>query len=167
MGGQTAADVVTERLSQDGRARRRMRRAALGMISGLLIEFAAGMLVNLFTTIPDSHPGSDPSEYLGGSFDSVRWALSQSGLPALVFHASWGLLLIVDGVVLIILARRVGRRSVTVSTVLGFLLVVGAGFNGASFLDFRQDYSSMLMATFFGLAILVYAVVLFLLPADT
>jgi hypothetical protein len=167
MGGQTAADVVTERLSQDGRARRRMRRAALGMISGLLIEFAAGMLVNLFTTIPDSHPGSDPSEYLGGSLDSVRWALSQSGLPALVFHASWGLLLIVNGGVLIILARRVGRRSVTVSTVLGFLLVVGAGFNGASFLDFRQDYSSMLMATFFGLAILVYAVVLFLLPADT
>ncbi len=167
MGGQTAADVVTERLSQDGRARRRLRRAALGMISGLLIEFAVGMLVNLFTTIPDSHPGSDPSEYLAGSFDSVRWALSQSGLPALVFHASWGLLLIVNGVVLIILARRVGRRSVTVSTVLGFLLVVGAGFNGASFLDFRQDYSSMLMATFFGLAILVYAVVLFLLPADT
>jgi hypothetical protein len=167
MGGQTAADVVTERLSQDGRARRRLRRAALGMISGLLIEFAAGMLVNLFTTIPDSHPGSDPSEYLGGSFDSVRWALSQSGLPAVVFHAGWGLLLIVNGGVLIILARRVGRRSVTVSTVLGFLLVVGAGFNGASFLDFRQDYSSMLMATFFGLAILVYAVVLFLLPADT
>ena len=167
MGGQSAADVVTERLSQAGRARRRLRRAALGMISGLLIEFAAGMLVNLFTTITDSHPGSDPSEYLGGSFDSVRWAISQSGLPALVFHASWGLLLIVNGGVLIILARRVGRRSVTVSTVLGFLLVVGAGFNGASFLDFRQDYSSMLMATLFGLAMLAYAVVLFLLPADT
>jgi hypothetical protein len=67
---------------------------------------------------------------------------------------------------LIILARRVGRRAVTVSTVLGFLLVVGAGFNGASFLDFGQDYSSMLMATLFGLSVLAYAVVLFVVPAD-
>jgi hypothetical protein len=167
MGGQTAADIVAESLSTDGRARRRLRRAALGMVGGLLIEFLAGMLVNLFAMIPDSHPGSDSAEYLGGSFDSVRWALSQGGLPALAFHASWGLLLIANGVVLIILARRVGRRSVTVSTVFGFLLVVGAGFNGASFLDFRQDYSSMLMATLFGLAMLAYAVVLFLLPADT
>jgi hypothetical protein len=136
------------------------------MVGGLLIEFLAGMLVNLFTTIPDNRPGPNPTAYLGGSFDSIRWAIMQSGLPALAFHASLGLLLIVNGLVLIILARRLGRRSVTVSTVLGFLLVVGAGFNGASFLDFGQDYSSMLMATLFGLSVLAYAVVLFVVPAD-
>jgi hypothetical protein len=167
MAGRTVADGVAESPLADGRATRRLRRAALGMVGGLLIEFLAGMLVNLFTTIPDNHPGSNPSEYLGGSFDSIRWAITQSGLPALVFHASLGLLLMVNGLVLILLARRVGRRSVTVSTVLGFLLVVGAGFNGASFLDFGQDYSSMLMATLFGLAVLAYTVVLFLLPSDT
>jgi hypothetical protein len=166
MAGPTVANDVAESPPAEGRARRRLRRAALGMVGGLLIEFLAGMLVNLFTTIPDNHPGSNPSGYLGGSFDSVRWAITQSGLLALAFHASLGLLLIVNGLVLIILARRLGRRSVTVSTVLGFLLVVGAGFNGASFLDFGQDYSSMLMATLFGLAVLAYTVVLFVVPAD-
>ena len=162
----TVADGIAEGPSTDGLARRRLRRAAMGMVGGLLIEFLAGMLLNLFTTIPDSHPGSNPAEYLGGSFDSVRWAITQSGLPALAFHAGWGLLLMVNGLVLIILARRVGRRAVKVSTVLGFLLVVGAGFNGASFLDFGQDYSSMLMATLFGLSVLAYAVVMFVVPAD-
>lgn len=65
-----------------------------------------------------------------------------------------------------LLARRVGIRSVTVAAALGFLFIVGAGFNGASFLDFQADYSSLIMATLFGLAVLAYAVVLFLLPAD-
>jgi hypothetical protein len=147
-------------------ARSRLRRATLGMIVGLMIQFAAGMLVNLFTKIPGSHPGSNPSDYLSGSLQSVIWATTQSGLPALVFHTTWGLLLVVNGVVLIALARSVGRRAVTVSAVLGFLFVVGAGFNGASFLDFNEDYSSMFMATLFGLTVLAYTVVLYLMPAD-
>jgi hypothetical protein len=147
-------------------ARSRLRRLTLGMIVGLMIQFAAGMLVNLFTKIPDSHPGSNPSDYLSGSLQSVNWATAQSGLPALVFHTTWGMLLMVNGVVLIALARGVGRRAVTVSAVLGFLFLVGAGFYGASFLDFNDDYSSMIMATLFGLSVLAYTVVLFLLPAD-
>jgi hypothetical protein len=52
---------------------------------------------------------------------------------------------VVNGVALILLARRVGIRSVTVAAVLGFLFIVGAGFNGASFLFYdpaRHDYPS-------------------------
>lgn len=152
--------------SEGSVARSRLRRATLVMIVGLMIQFAAGMLVNLFTKIPDGHPGSNPSYYFSGSLQSVIWATTQSGLPALAFHTTWGMLLVVNGVVLIALARGVGRRAVTVSAVLGFLFVVGAGFNGASFLDFNADYSSMIMATLFGLSVLAYTVILFLLPAD-
>ena len=166
MATQAAAQGSTEDHPAGGRVRRRLRAATLGMIVALLVQFAAGMIVNLFTTIPDNHPGSQPSDYLAGSFDSIRWAITQSGLPALIFHTAWGLLLVVNGVVLIVLARRVGMRSITVAAVLGFLFIVGAGFNGASFLDFQADYSSMIMATLFGLAVLAYSVVLFLLPAD-
>jgi hypothetical protein len=147
-------------------ARSRLRRATLGMIVGLMIQFAAGMLVNLFTKIPDGHPGSSPSDYLSGSLQSVIWAATQNGLPALAFHTTWGLLLVVTGAVVVSLALGVGRRAVTIWAVLGFLFLVGAGFNGASFLDFNEDYSSMIMATLFGLAVLAYGVVLFLLPAD-
>ncbi|MGA3031374.1 MAG: hypothetical protein ABSE58_11690 [Candidatus Limnocylindrales bacterium] len=147
-------------------ARFRMRRATFGMIVGLLIQFTAGMLVNLFTKIPDNHPGSNPSGFFSGAFQSVTWAIAQSGLPALVFHAVWGLLLMIDGLALIVLARAVGKRSVTVAAVLGFMFVLGAGLNGASFLNYREDFSSMIMATLFGLAVLMYSLVLFVLPAD-
>lgn len=166
MATQTAAQGSTDIPSASGRARRRLRAATLGMIVALLVQFAAGMLVNLFTTIPDSHPGSQPSDYFAGSLNSIGWAVTQSGLPALIFHTAWGLLLVVNGVVVILLARGVGMRSVTVAAVLGFFFIVGAGFNGASFLDFQADYSSMIMATLFGLAVLAYSVLLFLLPAD-
>jgi hypothetical protein len=166
MAAQVVAQGSAEDHSANRRSKRRMRAATLGMILALLIQFAAGMLVNLFTTIPSSHPGSQPPDYFAGSFESIRWAITQSGLAALIFHTAWGLLLVVNGVALILLARRVGIRSVTVAAALGFLFIVGAGFNGASFLDFQADYSSMIMATLFGLAMFAYAVVLFCLPAD-
>ncbi len=156
---ETSAVGIAVDPSAQAVARFRMRRATFGMIVGLLVQFAAGMLVNLFTKIPDSHPGSNPSEFFSGSLQSVTWAILQSGLPALVFHVVWGLLLMVDGIVLMMVARRVGKRSITVAAVLGFLFVLGAGFNGASVLNYRDDFSSMIMATLFGLAVLMYAVV--------
>jgi len=143
--------------------RRRLRAATFGLLVGLLIQFLAGMLVNLFVTIPTSHPGASPAEYFGGSVQSVIWALGQRGLPGLVVHTGWGLVLVVGGLALAVRARKARRRGVTVAAVLGFLFMLGAGFNGASFLDFHEDASSMIMATLFALAVLCYAAMLVLL----
>ena len=150
----------------DPAARRRVRGAAFGLLIGLVVQFLAGMWVNLFVTIPDAHPGSKPSEYFSGSAQSVVWAITGSGLPALVFHAVWGLLLVLGSAALAFQARRLHRRSLTVAAVLGFLLVLGAGFNGASFLDFGEDFSSMIMATLFALAVLCYVSILVILADD-
>lgn len=53
---------------------------------------------------------------------------------------------------------RSGRRAIGALTVLGGLLVMGAGFNGASFLDFADNTSSLIMALLAFAAIGVYAV---------
>jgi hypothetical protein len=59
-----------------------------------------------------------------------------------------------------------GRRSVSVACVLGFLFVVGAGFNGASFLDFAgKNISSPIMALLALAAACCYLALLYLLPA--
>ena len=147
-------------------AHRRVRGATFGLLVGLVVQFLAGMWVNLYVTIPDAHPGSKPSEYFAGSAQSVAWAITGSGLPALVFHAAWGLLLVLGSASLAVQARRLHRRSLTVAAVLGFLLVLGAGFNGASFLDFGEDFSSMVMATLFALALPCYVSILFILAGD-
>ena len=60
----------------------------------------------------------------------------------------------VDGV-------RSGRRAVGAWSVLGGLLVIGAGFNGASFLDYGHDISSLIMALLAFGAIACYAAALF------
>jgi hypothetical protein len=146
--------------------RRRARGATLGLLIGLIVQFLAGMWVNLFVTIPDVHPGAKPDEYFSGSAQSVVWAITQSGLPALVFHALLGLLLVLGSLSLAIQVRRLHRRSLTAAGILGFLLVLGAGFNGASFLDFGEDFSSMIMATLFALALACYVSILFILAGE-
>jgi hypothetical protein len=139
--------------------RSQVRRTTVGLIVALIIQFLIGMLVNLFVTIPDSHPGSQPSEYFSGSFESVTWAIS-SGPVLLVAHVILGLLLGLGSLALIVRVRSLRRRRLTIAAVLGFLFIVGAGFNGASFLDFNADYSSMIMATLFAAALLSYVAVL-------
>jgi transcriptional regulator with XRE-family HTH domain len=59
-------------------------------------------------------------------------------------------------------AAGAGRRGATAWSVLGGLLVIGAGFNGASFLDFGHDFSSLIMALLAIAAIACYAIALFL-----
>jgi hypothetical protein len=49
-----------------------------------------------------------------------------------------------------------------VSAILGLIGVLGAGFNGGSFLNYHQDFSSMIMATGFAVAVVAYSAGLYL-----
>ena len=138
--------------------------ATLIMIGALLVQFVLGMAANLFVTIPAHHPGARPGNYLVGSGQSVGWAIS-SGPLALAAHATLGILLVVTGFVLIFLAASSGHREVLVASILGVLFILGAAFNGASFLDFNDNPSSMIMAGLFAAALACYVVVLFQLNA--
>ena len=44
----------------------------------------------------------------------------------------------------------------------GWVGTVGAGFNGGSFLNYHEDFSSMLMATGFAVATIAYVFTLYL-----
>ena len=81
---------------------------------------------------------------------------------ALAVHASLGLALAVFAIGAAVHAIRAGRRAVAAWSVLGGLFVIGAGFNGASFLDFNHDVSSLIMALLAFAAIGSYIVALFL-----
>ncbi len=132
-------------------------RAYLLMSLLLLAQFVLGMAVNLFVTIPTHHPGAHPSNYLTGSGRSVGWAIPHGGVW-LAAHVSLGLALVLGGIVTITLATRSGNRVSMATSALGGAAILGAAFNGASFLDFNQDYSSMIMAGLFAVAIGSYVV---------
>jgi hypothetical protein len=128
----------------------------------VLVQAAIGMIVNLRVAVPRSHPGSQPSDYFGGSLKSVVWAIGH-GATALAIHAALGLALVVIVIAVATHAFRVRRRVVGAWAVFAAALVIGAGFNGAAFLDFNHDTSSLIMALLALAAVACYAVTLFLL----
>jgi hypothetical protein len=128
----------------------------------VLVQAAIGMAVNLYVTVPTHHPGAHPSSYFGGSVHSVGWAIGH-GATALAIHATLGLVLAALTAGAAIWSLRFGRRAATAWSTLAALLVIGAGFNGASFLDFNHNANSLIMALLaFGAAI-SYAIALFTL----
>lgn len=135
---------------------RLLRRLAISMLVLLLLQFIVGMVVNFWVAVPDQHPGAQPANYFVGSAQSVWWALSDSGL-ALASHAGLGAILgILSVVTLVYGVLRRTRLWVTV-TVLGWLGVFVAGFNGASFLNYGFDVSSLIMSLAFLVALVAYA----------
>jgi hypothetical protein len=80
----------------------------------------------------------------------------------LAVHAGFGLVLVIASAGTMVQAIRARRRGLIISSVVGFIGVIGAGFNGASYLNYHEDLSSMLMATGFAIAVVAYSVGLYL-----
>ena len=140
-----------------------LRRLALGAVVLVLVQAGIGMVVNLDVTIPAHHPGARPANYFSGSASSIGWAITH-GAAALAIHATLGLAVAVLVIGVAVRSFAVASRPVRAWSVLAALLVIGAGFNGASFLDFNNDVSSLIMAMLAFAAVACYSVVLYLLP---
>ena len=131
----------------------------------LVIQFLLGVAVNLFVKIPDQHPGYNPPEYFSGVAQSVTWAILH-GHILLALHAGFGLVLVLAAVGTLVQGIRSRQRGILLCTVFGFIGIAGAGFNGGSFLNYREDVSSMLMATGFAVAVVAYSVGMYLAASD-
>ena len=149
---------------QDERLRESTRIGFLMALLFLVVQFLLGMAVNLFVKIPTNHPGANPPEYFGGVVQSVTWALLHGPL-LLTLHAGFGLIIVFAAAGLLARAIRSRSRAMIVVASLGAFGVLAAGFNGGSFLNYNQDFSSMLMASAFALAVTSYAAGLFLIAA--
>jgi hypothetical protein len=117
----------------------------------LLAQYLFGMAVNLFVKVPESHPGGESSEYLSGVVQSTVWAVTDGGGLWLTLHAGLGMLLVVGSLAALI--QSIGSHD----------CVLGAGFNGGSFLNYHEDFSSMIMASLFAIALGSYAYGVYLL----
>src|SRR5665213_1655489 len=110
----------------------RLRRQGTGLLCGYALQFLAGMLLNLFVTIPNTHPGSTGSEYFSRSAHSLGWTLSGGGGWELAFHVYLGLLLVVGSISLFIFAMQIHNKSWSIAGGIAAVLTLGAFFNGLS-----------------------------------
>jgi hypothetical protein len=92
----------------------------------------------------------------------VAWATAH-GAATLAVHTTLGLALVVFVVGTAVHALRSGRRAAGGWSLLGGLFVIGAGFNGASFLDYAHNINSLIMTLLALAAIGCYATALMLL----
>jgi hypothetical protein len=141
-----------------------VRRMVLGAIVLVLVQTGIGMDVNLYVAVPTHHPGAQPANYLTGSVHSVAWAIAHGAL-SLAIHASLGLALILLAIAIPVRTLKIASRSAGGWTILAGALIIGAGFNGASFLDFGHDINSLIMSMLAFAALGCYAMVLFSVPA--
>jgi len=138
----------------------RLRLYGVVMCWLLIAQFVLGMVTNLYVTVPSHHPGTADSNYFAAAAVSVAWSIGH-GEGWLAAHAALGLALAVVSIVLVATSIRSRERTWIVASVLGACFLIGAGFNGASFLIFGKNYSSLLMSALFALSLGSYLTALF------
>ena len=150
--------LSTQTRSSETKISQSMLRTFTAIILVLLAaQFLDGMLVNLYVQVPAVHPGANAPEYFSGVVQGVAWALLHAPLWLLV-HAIVGLLLFLASLILIGFAIAARRRGWIIISVIGLFGIMAAGFNGASFMNYGHNFSSLLMSIGFLLAAIPYTI---------
>ena len=126
----------------------------------LIVQFLLGTAVNLFVAIPPITLGrtltttlaASPRAWSGDYASSVDACVAHLPRPSTRANRDWDLL------------RRASGKAAAplVAAALGAIGILAAGVNGGSFLVSGENYSSMLMAAGFAIAVTAYSVAMFL-----
>ncbi len=134
-----------------------VRRSSLGLSAGLLVQYALGLWVNLYVTVPARDHG-------GGEFGAIGRALA-NGPAALAVHAGLGLLLLVGSVVLVVRAVADRRGFFLATSLVTLLAVLGAAGSGAAFVNAGGNGASLGMGLLTAVALLCQVLNLFRLSS--
>ncbi|HEX4831658.1 MAG TPA: hypothetical protein VH478_11270 [Trebonia sp.] len=120
----------------------------------LLIEYGLGMYVNFYTRLPRADIGSGTATAFGRALTN--------GPAGLTIHVIVGIILLASALTAIWRASTVRSSALVGVTFLGLVAVIVAGIAGSNFVNDPSAGSSMLMAIMAGVAILIYALTMFL-----
>jgi uncharacterized membrane protein len=134
-----------------------LRTNSFAAIVMLLIEFALGVGVNLYATLPGSDTGRSVLPAFGHAVTG--------GPVVLALHAILGTLLLVTGTTAVVRAALIRRTMLIAVTTVALLSIIVAWLSGARFVGSMADGASMAMATATAVSLLSYALILFVVPA--
>ena len=123
-----------------------VRRTNLGMGIAVVVQYALGIWVNLYVTVPARDQG-------GGFLAAIGRALA-NGPVALGLHAGLGLLLVLGSISLVVRSVLSRNRALIATSAVFLLALLGAASSGASFVDSGNDSASASMAMLTGVALI-------------
>jgi hypothetical protein len=124
-----------------------VRRASLAILIVLIVQFALGIGVNLYVTLPTAgHPGH--SSWFGNG-------------ALLALHAALGMVLILAAIFVLVRAIMARNAALIVTSSAGLAAIFLAFFFGASFTEKLTDGYSLGMAIAFAVALACYAIGLY------
>jgi hypothetical protein len=130
-----------------------LRANSLAAVVMLVIEFALGVAVNLYSTLPSSDAGKTLLSAFG--------AAVTNGPVALTLHALLGTLLLITGISAVVRASLLRRGVLTTVTGVALLAILLAWLAGTRFVGDSGNGESLVMALATGVAIVCYAGILF------
>lgn len=134
-----------------------VRRMSLGMALALLVQYALGMVVNLYVTVPARDQG-------GGILTAVGRAFA-NGPAAVAIHAGLGLLLIVGAISLVVRSAQSRHRPLIWLSAVSLLSILGAALNGAAFVNSGDNGPSLGMAMLTAVALACSVLSLYILSS--
>jgi hypothetical protein len=124
-----------------------LRRASLTILIVLIVQFALGISVNLYVTLPTAgHPGH--ASWFGNG-------------PLLALHAALGMLLVLSAIFVLIRAIMARNGTLIVTSAAGLAAILLAAFFGSGFTDKLTDGYSLGMSIAFAVALACYAIGLY------
>lgn len=125
------------------------------MVALLVVQYVAGMVLDLFTTLPKVHPGTSGA-YLSQVWNGFSWALTGGGGAALASHVGIATILILGGIATLGFAIAGHNKTWIIAASFGLLGIVLALLNGIEFINTGLDKHSFAMAMAFMIALISY-----------
>jgi hypothetical protein len=129
-----------------------LRRASFAAFLMLVVQFALGIYVNLYVTVPSADHGHGLGQAI------------TNGPAGLTVHIVLGLLLILAALGFLVQAILSRKPALIAAAVLGLLAMIGAAASGSTFTGSGGNSASMAMAALAAVGLLCYGTSLFLLP---
>ena len=144
----TGSQAVAPPSAQKRQARQAgLRQASLAIVIVLIVQFALGISVNLYVTLPAAGHHGHASWFGNG--------------PLLALHAALGMFLVLAAVFVLVRAIMARNRTLIATSAAGLVAIFLAFFFGSNFTDKLTNGYSLGMAIAFAAALTCYVIALY------
>lgn len=138
----------------------KLKQQCIGLLNMLALQFILGMILNLFVTLPNKHPGQSGNYFIRSSHN-FAWAISLGGGVTLFLHVLVAIGLLLGSIAFVVRAVKAHSKLWIWVSGIGLIGILTAFSHGLAFLDYNNDVESFIMAMGYIVATVAYVTGIF------